>query len=143
MVRVRLEVRMPVEEVFDYFSDFRNENEWNVVAHDVEMLTPPPVGSGSRFAGQYDRMGRLEYEILEYERPHRFRVRGEAKAFRFLSTFTFSHTAEGTRVDATMDPHGKGGMAVLTPLMGGIIKKQMSKGLESLRQTLERKATAS
>ncbi len=90
--------------MFDYFVDFRNENEWNVVAHDVTMLTDRPIGVGSRFRGEYDRMGAMEYELIEYDRPRWAKVRGNARLFRWVSTFSFTEEAGGTRVDCTMDP---------------------------------------
>ena len=50
----------PIDEAFDYFADFRNENEWNVVAHDIRLLNDGPIGVGSRFQGEYDRMGTMD-----------------------------------------------------------------------------------
>jgi hypothetical protein len=82
MVVVRLRVDLPVETVFDYFLDFRNENQWNVVAHDIVLLTDLPIAVGSRFSGQYDRMGQMEYEIQEFDRPRFASVTGNAKLFR-------------------------------------------------------------
>ena len=49
MVRIDVELDVPVQEAFDYFSDFRNENEWNVVAHDVVMTTDIPIQSTAMF----------------------------------------------------------------------------------------------
>jgi len=139
MVRIDVELDVPVQEAFDYFADFRNENEWNVVAHDVVMTTDIPVGAGSCFKGEYDRMGTLAYEILEYDRPRHLRVRGTSKSFDFVSTFDFSGSGGSTLMRGTMDPHPKGVMKVLTPLMGGVIKRQTTKGMASLRKVLESK----
>jgi hypothetical protein len=142
MVAVSLVVNKPVETVFDYFVDFRNENEWNVVAHDVEMTTPEPVGVGSRFRGVYDRMGPMEYEVQEFDNPRFARVRGNARFFSWDSTFTFASGPDGTRVDCTMDPQPKGPLRILKPLMAGTIEKQMRRGLASLTSVLERGAEA-
>jgi hypothetical protein len=140
MVAVSLVVNQPVEAVFDYFIDFRNENEWNVVAHDVSMTTPEPIAVGSRFRGVYDRMGQMEYEVKELDRPRFARVRGNARLFAWDSTFTFTTTTEGTSVECTMDPQPKGPLRILKPLMAGSIEKQMRRGLASLTTTLEAKA---
>lgn len=139
MVTVTLTVDMPIAEVFDYFTDFRHENEWNVVAHDVVKVTDGAVGPGTTFRGVYDRMGPMQYTLREYK-PHAFAsVEGEARLFAWLSTFTFTEEAAGTRVDCTMDPRPKGPLRVLKPLMSGMIEKQMNRGLASLRETLEAK----
>lgn len=137
MIKLTLEVGKPVDEVFDYFADFRNENEWNVVAHDVRMLTDGAIGPGVRFAGEYQGMGRLEYEIIEYDRPRYLKTHGTSRMMHFVSTFTFSSRGAGTRVDATLDPSPTGLMRVLTPVMGLFVKGQMRKGMSSLRETLE------
>ena len=134
---VTLTVELPIEEAFDYFVDFRNENEWNVVAHNLTMLTDPPIGGGSRFRGTYDRMGPMEYEIQQFDRPRFASVRGQARLFRWQSTFTFTPRGPSTRVECTMDPDPKGPLRILKPLIGRLISQQMHLGLASLKTTLE------
>jgi uncharacterized protein YndB with AHSA1/START domain len=142
MITVSVTAALPIDTVFAYFTDFRNENEWNVVAHDVEQVTPGPIGVGTRFVGDYDRMGRMEYEVEEYRPPTWAAVRGSSKRFSWESTFTFSESEGGTRVVCTMDPHPKGLLKALTPLMSGVIRKQMRTGLASLTETLAAKTTS-
>jgi Polyketide cyclase / dehydrase and lipid transport len=137
VIRVQLEVDRPVSDTFDYFADFRNENEWNTVAHDIRMLTDAPVGTGSRFRGEYDRMGTMEYEIIEFVRPRHLRVHGTSKTFRWVSTFDFTSTGDGTRIDGATDMKPGGLLRLLVPLMQGIIKRQMIKGMGGLKQQLE------
>jgi hypothetical protein len=137
MITVSVTADLPIDTVFGYFTDFRNENEWNVVAHDVVLVTPGPIGVGSRFAGDYDLMGRMEYEITEYDPPHWARVRGSSRRFGWDSTFTFTADEGGrTRVVCTMDPHPPLLLRPLKPLMSGMIRKQMERGLASLTTTL-------
>jgi uncharacterized protein YndB with AHSA1/START domain len=137
MVAVTLTVDMPISGVFDYFTDFRNENEWNVVAHDVVKVTDGEVGVGSTFRGVYDRMGPMRYTVREYEPTHFASVDGEARLFAWHSTFTFTEQPVGTRVVCTMDPRPKGPLRLVKPLMSGMIEKQMHRGLASLKETLE------
>ena len=134
-----LRVDRPPEEVFDYFLDFRNENEWNAVAKDVRMTTSGPLGPGSKFRGQYQGMGAMEYEVLSADRPRRITTHGKARFFEFDSTFDFTPDGGGTRLDGSMRPHPKGLFRLLTPFMGGMIKKQVDKGMASLRQIIESK----
>ena len=115
---MELHVSRPVNEVFDYFLDFRNENEWNVVARDVKILTTGPIGVGSRFRGQYQGMGTLEYEILEYDRPRRACVRGTSNPFDFVSTFELAPKPAGTNMTGTMDPRPKGFVRLVAPVIG-------------------------
>ena len=137
MVTVSLDVDMPIEQVFDYFVDFRNENEWNLVAHDVVKVGDGAIGVGSTFRGVYDRMGPMQYTIEQYDAPRFAAVNGEARMFRWHSTFTFTEEAGRTHVVCTMDPQPKGLLRVIQPLMSGMVEKQMNRGLASLKTTLE------
>ncbi|MDQ6948188.1 MAG: SRPBCC family protein [Actinomycetota bacterium] len=139
MVRIELEVDRPVAEVFDYLADFRNETDWNSVAHDVAQLNAGPVAVGARFRGEYDRMGSMEYEIQEYARPNHLRGKGKAKMLTWYSTFDFSGHEGGTRLVATIDPHPKGALWLAKPLMGLVMKGQMQKGMRNVKATLERR----
>src|SRR6476659_11506191 len=142
MVKIDLTVDLPVETVVDYFVDFRNENEWNVVAHDLTMLTDQPIREGSRFRGIYDRMGPMEYEIQQFDRPRFASVRGQARLFRWQSTFTFTPRGPSTQVECTMDPEPKGPLRIVKPLMSRMISQQMHRGLASLKTTLEARTNA-
>ncbi|MEA2645366.1 MAG: hypothetical protein QOE92_449 [Chloroflexota bacterium] len=137
MVRFELQVDRPVDEVFDYMADFRNENEWNTVARDIVQVTDGPVGVGARFRGEYDRMGTMEYEIREYDTPGHLGVQGTAKMFSWYSTFDFKPSDGGTLVMATIDPKPRGVLKVVKPLMEGIMKSQMSKGMGGFKSSLE------
>lgn len=61
-------ISRPVEEVFDYLGDARNEPSWLPGATSV---AGGAVGVGSRFVGRYRRAGRVELEPVEFERPRR------------------------------------------------------------------------
>lgn len=82
-------------------------------------------------------MGTMEYEIVEFDRPRHLRVHGSSKSFRWVSTFGFTRDGHGTQVEATMDPQAGGLLRLLPPLMQGIIKRQMIKGMSGLKQKLE------
>jgi glyoxylase-like metal-dependent hydrolase (beta-lactamase superfamily II) len=59
-------IARPVEEVFDMAAD---EPSWNPAMTSVEWLTPPPMGTGTRFVATMGRM-KMEVEITEFDRPH-------------------------------------------------------------------------
>jgi hypothetical protein len=51
----------PAEEVFDFVADSRNEPSFNPAMTGVELLTPLPIGRGTRFRG---RMGKAATPML-------------------------------------------------------------------------------
>ena len=109
---------------------------------DIQLLTEGAIGTGSRFRGEYDRIGTMEYEILELDRPHHVLVRGKSKSFEWVSTFDFSERGAGTHVVGTMDPQPKGLLGLLKPILETLMKGQMLKGMGSLKRTLESKPAA-
>lgn len=139
MIRAELQVEKPVDVVFDYFADFRNENEWNVAAKDTRMTAGDQIGVGAKFAGDYEGMGMLEYTITEFQRPRFLRTKGTSARFDFDSTFSFEPSGQGTRVSGTMDPHPKGFFKLLSPLLPLMVKPQINKGFASLKEKLEAK----
>ncbi len=65
-------IRRPVEEVFDYVADERHEPNFNSRMSRVELLSPEPIGVGSRFGVEMTMMGRvfdMTVEFTAFERP--------------------------------------------------------------------------
>jgi len=57
----RVRIKAPRERVFDTVADSRNEPSFNPAITDVELLTPLPIGLGTRFRAQ---MGKASMEML-------------------------------------------------------------------------------
>ena len=76
MSHIRGEVlsRRPVEEVFDFVADERNEPTYNPNMVSAAMITDGPIGVGTRFSATV-RTGRrplgMEIEYTAFDRPHR------------------------------------------------------------------------
>lgn len=144
MIRARAELvinRSP-EEVFDFWADARNENDWDPDAKGVEKTSPGPVGPGATFRGEYSEykgMGLLTLENVEYERPRKLRRSASGKSFRFGSTLIFSPTASGgTSVTATGEVGPRGLFKLMTPIMGPTMKKKFSAHMADFQRALER-----
>jgi uncharacterized protein YndB with AHSA1/START domain len=59
-------------EVFDFLVDFRNEPQWEPNCRKAEKTSDGPIGKGTTFSASMKGMGRVESEIVEFERPARF-----------------------------------------------------------------------
>ena len=78
MARVsgRIRIAAPVERVFDTAADSRNEPSFNPAMTGVELLTPLPIGLGTRFRACMGRAGgQMLVELTEFERPRRLSSR--------------------------------------------------------------------
>src|SRR6266581_2993407 len=98
----------PVEEVFDYVADERHEPNFNSRMSRVELLTPEPIGVGSRFGVEMTMMRRvfdMTVEFTAFERPRllgstsRSLPRGgKGRPLLTAGSLTFDPVPEGTRM---------------------------------------------
>lgn len=61
MVRIEGEIviKRPLEEVFDFVADERNEPRYNPRMRRAEQISDGPIGVGTRFRAEIASMGRL------------------------------------------------------------------------------------
>lgn len=91
-------INRPVEEVFDFVADERNEPRYNPRMLRAEQITPEPIGPGTRFGAESKSMGRtvkMVIEITTYERPHRLASSTRLSAMDINGTLTFDPLARG------------------------------------------------
>jgi carbon monoxide dehydrogenase subunit G len=131
-------IRRPVEDVFDYLADPRNELHWLPGAKSVEHTSEGELGLGSTFIGEYERAGRVELEIVEFERPSRVTFRARSKMVNFDDAVQLTPVEGGTRLIARMTANPQGLMRLVTPLMGRTMRKQFAANWDQLRRALER-----
>ncbi|GAA4413381.1 hypothetical protein GCM10023168_36260 [Fodinibacter luteus] len=128
-IRGELHIAAPVDVVFDTVADTRNEPGYNPDMHDVELLTPEPVGRGSRFRALMGRAGtEMLVELVEYDRPHRLGSRTTSSLMDTSGGLTFRETADGTAMawDWQVQPHGY--LRLLGPLVG-VIGARVERGI--------------
>jgi carbon monoxide dehydrogenase subunit G len=130
-------VSRPIDDVFDYLADARNEPDWLPGCLRVEKTSAGPVGLGSTFVGHYRRAGRVELELVAFERPRRVTFRARARIVGFDDAVDLSETDSGTRVDARMTARARGVMRLATPLMARTMRRQFAANWDHLRHALE------
>jgi hypothetical protein len=65
-----IDIAASAEEVFDFAVDVRNKPRWNPQMLHVLMLTPEPVGAGTRFRVKFGRgVGDAVIEDTKIDRP--------------------------------------------------------------------------
>jgi uncharacterized protein YndB with AHSA1/START domain len=131
-------ISRPIEEVFDYVSDPRNEPEWLPGATAVEKTSDGPVGPGSTFVGHYNRAGRVELELIEFERPRCVTFRARSKVVDFDDAIVLSQIGARTHLQARMSAEPRGAMRLAAPLMARTMRCQFATNWDQLRQALER-----
>jgi uncharacterized protein YndB with AHSA1/START domain len=103
MVRIEGEIAIdrPVDEVFDFVADERNEPRYNPRIHRVAKLTTGPIGQGTRFRAETTTIGRpagIAIRYTAYQRPRRLGSSIRMSAADIQGTLTFDPAAGGTRM---------------------------------------------
>jgi carbon monoxide dehydrogenase subunit G len=137
VVHGNVRIARSAADVFDFLSDVRNEPQWLPGASDIEMLTPRPVGKGSRFRGRYARAGLVELELMEFDRPYRVTFRAHAPIVDFDDAVMLTESADGTLLEATMTAQPKGVMRLLAFAMRHVMQQQFAANWLLLKSHLE------
>jgi hypothetical protein len=122
----RIPVSVTRSAAFAYLSRFDRAAAWDPGVEAGEMVTPEPVGVGSRFHLVASFVGRhipLDYEIVEYDRDERIVLRADNRSVRSVDTITFEDDEHGSVVvyDAHLDAKGFGRLA--DPLLAIVFRR--------------------
>jgi hypothetical protein len=145
----RITTNIARDEVFSDLSHFDRAADWDPGVAEGTMLTPEPVGLGSRFALRAGFLGRtvpLEYEIIEFEPGTRVVLRAETPFVRSVDTITFASVTAGSTdddaisaetivtYDARLEPKGSARLA--GPLLALAFRRIGDRAAAGLRQRL-------
>jgi uncharacterized membrane protein len=138
-VVAEVQVRRPREQVAAYMSDPVNDPEWIGGLREARLVAPGPLGEGSRVARVASFLGRrVEYvnEITALEPGSVLEMRSVKAPFPMHITYTFEDRDGGTVVRNHV--RGGGGLFSLgSPLFAPIVKRNVQKDLERMRDVLE------
>ena len=141
-------IARPVETVFDAVADERTEPRYNPQVRNVELLTPEPLGVGTRFRAEAVTAGRpapMTIECTGYDRPHRFDSTTRMAAMDIDYTLTFEPVGDrrsGTRMHWMFDLHPHGALRPLRPVVAAMGRRQERRNWAALRDYLEAGAMA-
>jgi hypothetical protein len=109
-----LNIAAPLAETFAYVSDFSNAPSWDPRTYAAEKTTDGPIGIGTRFIltggmlpkGFLTRLRipvslagmPLPYDVVHYDAPRTFTLRGESAILRWEDILEFSSDGENTRL---------------------------------------------
>ena len=133
-------IHRPIEEVFDFVADERNEPLYNPQMLSVEQVTNGPIGSGTQFRAHLKSGSRMLPMLLEFttfERPYRL---GSHASFLGMVTdgqLTFESVGEATRMrwEWTLKPGGA--LKLLGPLVAWQGRRQEHAIWSGLKRCLE------
>jgi hypothetical protein len=134
----QLSIAASIERVFDTVADSRNEPRFNPSMTWVDLLTPLPIGLGTRFRAQ---MGKQKLDMLveltEFERPHLLGSRTTSSMMDTAGTLTFTTEGESTVMAWDWRVRPKGWLRVLGPVFGPLGRRMERRIWTGLKRMLE------
>ena len=142
MARIEGEIVIarPVDEVFDYAADQRNEPDYNPRMVRSEKLTGGPVGQGTVFRSEVRSLGRsapMRIEYTGYQCPVVLASVTTMRQAEFRVTLTFDPVPAGTRMRWSEQVRLKGGLRPLAPLVTWLGRRQEQANWTSMKRQLE------
>lgn len=139
-VEGQITINRPVEDVFAFVADERNEPRYNPQMLRVEQSSAGPIGPGTRFRAESRSLGRtvaMTIEFTEFEPPHRLTSATRLDAMDIVGTLTFDSVPEGTRMRWSWELKPRDMLRVLTPLVARMGRRQEQKIWKGLKRYLE------
>ncbi|GAA4375432.1 SRPBCC family protein [Agromyces bauzanensis] len=131
-------IAAPPEQVFDTVADSRNEPSFNTAMSQVELLTPEPIGLGTRFRARMGNAGMdMLVELTEFDRPHRLGSLTTSSIMETSGTLTFTTDTDATLMVWDWQVHPKGWFRMLGPLVGPVGRRMERKIWTGLKRRLE------
>jgi Polyketide cyclase / dehydrase and lipid transport len=133
-------IERPVEEVFDFVADERNEPRYNPRMVRAEKLTAGPIGAGTRFRAEMKggrRPVEMTVEFTEYERPRRLALTAHLSPMEIRGGLTFEPVPEGTRMRWQWNLEPRGLLKVISPLIVRMGRRQEQSIWSNLKELLE------
>ena len=132
-----LEIRRPIDEVFQFLSNFENMPKWNYFVVNVKKISDGPIGINTAFR-QIRKTDNQEYRIIEFEPQHRVAVETSPPYTKLMMRFTLEPSDNGNStlvIDEWKFDTGK--PAFFERVSGKKVKLAVAENLEKLKQLLE------
>jgi hypothetical protein len=120
-------IHRPVDEVFDFVADERNEPCYNPHMRRAEQTSAGPIGVGTTFRAESILRGRpvvMTITFTDYERPRRLMSSTHLSTMDIVGTLTFDPVPEGTRMRWSWQLESRGMLKFMTPAVALIGRRQ-------------------
>jgi hypothetical protein len=135
-------INRPVEQVFDFVADQRNEPIYNPRMLRSEKITEGPIGVGTRFratAMSGRRPVEMLIEVTEYQRATRFGSRTTMSAVDINGGLTLEPVAGATRMSWSWEVRPRvWPLRLLGPVVARLGRRQEQRIWTGLKNELER-----
>ena len=133
-------IARPVEDVFDFVADERNETKYNPHMVRVDKMTPGPIANGTCWSATIESRGRpvdMDIEVTDYTRPSRLASTTRMSTAKIHGAVTFEPDPGGTRMRWSWELQPKGVFRLMGPVIARIGRQQEAEIWASLKRYME------
>ena len=133
-------IHRPVDEVFDFVADERNEPRFNPQMRRAEQTSAGPIGVGTTFCAESMSRGQpveMTITFTDYERSRRLTSSTHLSNMDIQGTLTFDPVPEGTRMRWFWELKSRGMLKLMTPVVALIGRRQERSIWTGLKRYLE------
>ena len=132
-------INRPVDEVFDFAADERNEPEYNPEMTLAEMVTQGPIGVGSKFHCVITgaRAADMTIEYTEFDRPRRLASTAHLSSMDITGTLLFEPQGQSTKMKWLWNIEPRGFMKLLGPIVRRMGERQELANWTGMKKVIE------
>lgn len=134
---VRVVVARPVDEVFDFFADLRNEPLYNGQVGAIVKTSPGPISAGTTFEGQHRGLGRVSWRLSGWARPSWLVIDGVVAGGRYRWVTDLQPHREGTELVGRMAWELPRWLRLLRPLLQRVMQWNARRSFRRFKAVLE------
>jgi carbon monoxide dehydrogenase subunit G/quercetin dioxygenase-like cupin family protein len=135
-----VEIERPLEEVFVFVADPRNDARWAPACEEVQKTSEGPPGVGTTFRQVGRLLGRrfeVPLEITAYEPNRKLGIKPGAGPVQLTHLRSVEGTTDGTRLTITLEGQTGGFFRVADPIFARLAKRLFKASLANLKSVLE------
>jgi hypothetical protein len=143
LVQGDIVINRPIDEVFDFVADERNEPEYNPLMTLAEMLSQGPIGVGTKFHVMTTGVGRaadMTIEYTEFDRPRRLRSATHISNMDINGTLVFEAKGQSTKMKWLWNIEPRGFLKLLGPIVRRMGEHQELAIWTGLKKVMEAEA---
>jgi uncharacterized protein YndB with AHSA1/START domain len=137
-----VDIRRPIEEVFDYCVDLAHEPEWNPHLRRIEGLTPGRPRAGSRYVAEFDDGQRMVISYRGVDRPCGWISAGASDRLEATSRAQLTSDGDVTHLELHVEVRPRRGLLRYAGgLLRPVVARRERRNLANIKAQLEALAT--
>ena len=146
LVQGDIVINRPIDEVFDFVADERNEPKYNPQMTLAEMVSQGPIGVGTKFHVMTTGVGRaadMTIEYTEFDRPRRLGSATHISNMDINGTLVFEAQGQSTKMKWLWNIEPRGFIKLLGPIVRRMGERQELAIWTGLKKVMEAEAAPS